>query len=54
MVNDKKSRRCQITDERGDKYQDLSREVGRVLAVRTRAVSVVVGALGLIPRRREN
>lgn len=38
-------------DEKVEKCQDLAREVGKMRGVRTKVVSVVMGALGSIPLR---
>ena len=65
MIIDKRDRSCQITDvaipedgrvrekedEKIEKYQDLEREVRRMLGVRSKVIPVVVGALGSVPLR---
>ena len=38
-------------DEKVEKYQDLAREVRKMWGVRTKVITVVVGALGSIPLR---
>ena len=38
-------------DEKVEKYQDLAREVRKMLGVKTKVIPVVVGALGSIPLR---
>ena len=42
-------------DEKVEKYQDLAREVGKMLGVRPKVILIVVGALGTVPLRlKEN
>ena len=42
-------------DEKVEKYQDIAREVRKIRGVRTKVITIVVGALGTIPLRlKEN
>ena len=42
-------------DEKVEKYQDLAREIRKIWGVRTKVITIVVGALGTIPLRyKEN